>query len=200
MLNSGHTFTVTRRLVTPEDPEARSVVRFSAARPDFERLRNDLVRAVRRVCPAWLAGSRDDLVQAAMMRVMQVCEKSEGDHELKASYLYKVAHSALVDEIRRHRRRKETPLEDGEGGVSEVVSEAIDPERSARSGEIAGGIRECLAEMRRERRLAVTLHLQGHNVPETARILGFDVKRVDNLVYRGLGNLRDCLRARGLGP
>ena len=54
--------------------------------------------------------------------------------------------------------------------------------------------------MKRERRLAVTLHLQGHTVPETARILDWAAKQTENLVYRGLADLRECLMAKGLRP
>jgi RNA polymerase sigma-70 factor, ECF subfamily len=46
----------------------------------------------------------------------------------------------------------------------------------------------------------VTLYLQGHTVPETARILGWDAKRAENLVYRGLADLRQCLMGKGHRP
>jgi RNA polymerase sigma-70 factor (ECF subfamily) len=54
--------------------------------------------------------------------------------------------------------------------------------------------------MKRERRLAVTLHLQGHTVPEAARILDWAAKQTENLVYRGLADLRACLMAKGIRP
>ena len=61
-------------------------------------------------------------------------------------------------------------------------------------------IQDCLSRMQRDRRLAVTLYLQGHTVPETARVLQWPTKRADNLVYRGLANLRQCLLAKGMRP
>jgi RNA polymerase sigma-70 factor (ECF subfamily) len=95
------------------------------------------------------------------------------------------------------RRRRETDLED----ASDVgVSTAHDPERTAVSLEIGRGIQACLAHMKRERRLAVTLHLQGHTVTEAARILEWPFKRTENLIYRGLADLRACLRCKGLQP
>ena len=54
--------------------------------------------------------------------------------------------------------------------------------------------------MKRERRLAVTLHLQGHTVPQAARLLDFSPKQTENLVYRGLADLRACLLAKGIRP
>lgn len=165
----------------------------------YQKLRLDLSRAVARVCPAWMADRRDDLVQAAMMRVMDLHRKSEGDRKLNASYLYRVAYSTLIDEIRRVRRRREVALED-DGSNNDPPAAQEDPERAAASNEIGRGIRECLKAMRRERRLAVALHLQGHSVPEAARLLEWATKRTENLVYRGLADLRDCLQTKGLRP
>jgi RNA polymerase sigma-70 factor (ECF subfamily) len=107
-----------------------------------------------------------------------------------------VAYSVLVDELRRERRRHETSLDDD--GVGDVAGREEDPERLARSGEIGRGIQDCLTRLKRERRLAVTLHLQGHTVPEAARVLDWTVKRTENLVYRGLADLRECLTSKGL--
>ncbi|MGH8636053.1 MAG: hypothetical protein ACREUZ_02855, partial [Burkholderiales bacterium] len=68
-----------------------------------------------------LSAQRDDVVQAAGMRVVQILDKlqarGEGDPHFSSSYLYKVAHSALVDEIRRVRRRRETDLDDDAAAV-----------------------------------------------------------------------------------
>jgi RNA polymerase sigma-70 factor (ECF subfamily) len=168
---------------------------------DFAKLRQDLARAVARVCPRWLQSDRDDLVQAAAMRVMQAIERqrftTEGNAALSSSYVYKAAYSALVDEIRRVRRRGETSLDDG--AVELAVTSAADPERTAASREIGEGVEECLTRLVQDRRLAVTLYLQGHTVPDAARVLGWTAKRTENLVYRGLANLRDCLTSKGLG-
>ena len=74
------------------------------------------------------------------------------------------------------------------------------PDAAAHGREIGRVIRDCLALMKEERRTAVTLHLLGHSVPETGRLLGWAGKRAENLVYRGLADLRDCLTGKGLAP
>jgi RNA polymerase sigma-70 factor (ECF subfamily) len=169
---------------------------------DYSALRHDLSRAVARICPDWLAHARDDLVQAAVMRVMQVAEqharRGEGSTLLTSSYLYKIAYSVLVDEIRRVRRRRESAIETE--AMEPMAIDGTDPERVAAAGEIGRGIRECLATLKRERRLAVTLYLQGDQVPGIATVLGWPRKRVENLVYRGLADLRACLLSKGLRP
>ena len=72
------------------------------------------------------------------------------------------------------------------------------PEQLLRGRETGQAIRDCLQGLIRPRKLAVTLHLQGHTVPEVARVLGWNVKRAENLVYRGLVDLRQCLDLKGI--
>lgn len=169
----------------------------ASAEERHAQLRRSLVRAVARICPRWLAAQADDIVQAGMLRVMGILRESEGKAALNASYLWRVAYSATVDEIRRLRRRREVSLDE----VSpEVLPDASDPERSHAGNEIAQGVQACLGRLAEGRRLAVALHLQGHSVPEAAGLLGWGAKKVENLVYRGLADLRRCLIAKGLKP
>lgn len=169
---------------------------------DYATLRQDVARAVARLCPRWMVDRRDDLVQAAVMRVMHITAKRSASGEetrsLSTSYLYKVAYSVLVDEIRRLRRLCETDLQDE--AVAASASATEDPERKAVSKEVGRSIQDCLIGMKRERRLAVTLHLQGHTASEAARILDWAAKQTENLVYRGLADLRKCLLAKGIRP
>jgi RNA polymerase sigma-70 factor, ECF subfamily len=169
---------------------------------DYVTLRRDVARVLARLCPSWAADRRDDLVQAALMRIMRIVQgqppSGEANRAVSMPYLYKVAYSVLVDQVRQLRRRRETELD--EEGIGLTASASENPERTSASREIGRGIRECLRAMKRERRLAVTLHLQGHSVPDAARILAWTPKRTENLVYRGLGDLRECLMAKGMRP
>lgn len=163
-----------------------------------------MARAVRRQCPAWLSDHAQDIAQVALAKVMVADQKREGERTLTSFYLHRVAHSALVDEIRRRKRRPEISLdgaaEPGEEGRSFEPRAPGDPESDTSFRELGTAVRDCLADAKRERRLAVTLYLQGHTVPETARILGWDAKRAENLVYRGLADLRQCLMGKGHRP
>ena len=168
-------------------------------------LRVSLARAVRRQCPQWLSDHADDLVQCALLKVMAIAAAGEGTRVLSSFYLHRVAHSALVDEIRRRQRRREVTLEvddsEGQQGGAHVTPSAdSDPEQDASLRELGAAVRACLLSMVRDRRLAVMLYLQGHSVPDAARLLGWAVKRTENLVYRGLADLRQCLLAKGHSP
>lgn len=113
-------------------------------------------------------------------------------------YLQKMAYGVLVDELRRRGRRPETPMD--EESSDRLASAAPDPERAAASGETAAGIRDCVSKLVPPRRRAVTLHLLGCGVTEIARRSGWSGKRADNLLYRGLADLRRCLESKGLKP
>ena len=184
---------------TVDDPGATTV---TEAR--WTTLREALTRAVRRQCPRWLSDHAEDLVQSALIKVMAMSGTGEGNRPLSSFYLYRVAHSALVDEIRRRQRRREVALEVDESaehhGAMLQPQAAGDPEQEASHRELGLAVRGCLLSMTRDRRQAVMLYLQGHSVPDTARLLGWPAKRTENLVYRGLADLRQCLMAKGHVP
>ncbi|MFY9820858.1 MAG: sigma factor, partial [Thermoanaerobaculia bacterium] len=101
---------------------------------DYAQLHRDLVRAVDRICPRWMADKADDLVQVALMRVMEIQRKKEGTAELNAFYLRRAAYSAMIDEIRRLRRRQEVSLQGGgeeEAAAFDPAAPAPDPERAS---------------------------------------------------------------------
>ena len=140
---------------------------------DFARIRSSLVISVRRTCPRWLSDRADDIVQDAMLRVMEWQKKNENIGEPPSSYLWKVAYSATVDEIRRARRRRENPVD------------------------LAQALSRCLGRLLENRRLIVGFHLLGHTLAESEELSGWDGKKVQNLLYRGLADLRQCLSAKG---
>ena len=183
-----------------DDPD--QVDRRASARDpwaDCEALRSHLLRSVRRVCPAWLADRAEDIVQAALIRVVELRSRAETPSPLPASYLWKVAYTATIDEIRRVRKEHEVPLEALQPTVDEPV-DGSDPLSDASLHELGRGLQHCLARLIEPRRLAVGLHLLGHSAAEIATIAGWDGKRSRNLLHRGLGDLRRCLAARGITP
>jgi RNA polymerase sigma-70 factor, ECF subfamily len=146
----------------------------------IERIRQVLIRAVQRHCPPALAAHREDLVQMALVRLLERAP-GEGTAARGTSYLWRVAYTVVIDEIRRFRRqqRQAGQLSEGEPGA---------PGPEARSE-----ILDCLSGLQDRRRIAVTLHLQGFRAAEVASALGWTEKQAENLVYRGLADLRACL-------
>ena len=146
----------------------------------IERIRQVLIRAVERHCPPALAAHREDLVQMALVRLLERRPR-EGSNPRGASYLWRVAYTVVIDEIRRFRRQQrqaeQLPRDEGGAPGPEARSEILD----------------CLQGLQERRRTAVVLHLQGFRTAEVARALGWTEKQAENLVYRGLADLRVCL-------
>ena len=179
------------------DALGRRVPSLSTSAPadlDVEQLRADIVRAVRSVCPRWLAQHADDLSQIAVSRILDRLRTAEGHLELSQGYLYRTAYSVVVDEIRRRRRLQEIPLE----ANAPIESSEGNPERQTFSREVRDAVTECLARLATSRRRAVTLHLMGHSVDEISALLECRYKQAENLVYRGMADLRACLKKRGV--
>ncbi len=156
-------------------------------------VRGRLLAAVRRVCPPWLAGDADDIVQMAMMRLLDGRVE-----EVNSAYLNRLAYCATIDEIRRRRAMRTVATEE----LPEVKAEnpSADPGRQADDRAVARAIRDCLAGLLDNRRAAVGLYLEGHTVPEVSRLLGTTPKNAENWVYRGLDDLRACLAGKGVSP
>jgi len=161
-------------------------------------VRRRLSQAARRVCPPWLALHVEDIVQTALLRVLEAARrKGEENPVLTSLYLERAAYSATVDEIRRHRRRQEEAMD--EASLPEPAGASRPgPEAATESREIAQGINDCLGGLPGARKVAVTLNLQGHSTPEIAALLRWTTKVAENQVYRGLAALRRCLAAKGL--
>lgn len=162
-------------------------------------LRRRVISSVRRTCPHWLADRAEDVVQNVLVKLLAISRKSEGETRFSSVYLEKTVYGAVVDEIRRACARKESPLLEQKPAET-LASVGAGPERVASSGEIGRAIRHCLGRLSRPRKLAVTLYLQGCTVPRAALHLRWTTKKTENLVYRGLADLRTCLRSKGLNP
>lgn len=165
---------------------------------EIDLVRRRLLASVQRSCPPWLAPLAEDIVQNALLRLLEVRRKSGGDRDWNSSYLSRTAYSAVIDEMRRQIRRRES----SEGGATleKIAGPGDDPDRQVSALEVDRAMRDCLAHLHRPRRAALACHLQGYSVPETARFLGWTRKRTEHLVARGLKDLRACLLARGITP
>jgi len=174
--------------------EQRNVARGPEERAGW--MRQVLEHAFRRLTPAELLDSREDLRQAALLRVLEV-ESREREEVQTASYLWHVAFTTIADELRRRRRAHEEPVETErlEARVAE-----LHPGRPSATPGLREALRDCLERLPESRRIPVVLHLQGFAPSEACRVLNAPGKRVENLTYRGLIALRRCLAEKGHAP
>ena len=161
----------------------------------LQEIQSVLKRAIYRLCPRWSADAREDLVQNAMLKLHQ---RGEEIGEYRASYLYRVAHSIVVDEIRKQSRSPVTTSADGSPEQFAPEQEQR-PEAWTAAAAARSALWDCMRSLVEARRAALALYLQGHSVPEAAKLLGWPAKRTENCVYRGLADLRACLEKKGIG-
>lgn len=178
--------------------EARGT-RVKTGEPDYHRVRHQLLRSVGRVCPPWLRDHKEDIVQVAMVKVMETWSPGEHKPGPPSSYLWKVAYTTTVDQIRKIRRSPTLQL-DTEELVKRAGPGPDTPERNEERREMGRAIQACLANLQERRRLIVGFYLLGHDLAESERLSGWDGKKVRNLLYRGLSDLRGSLAGKGYHP
>lgn len=162
---------------------------------EIEELRRYLRRAVVRLSPRWLSEQVEDITQAAVVSVLEVCKHRESPDGLSRGYFWKVAYSHVIDAVRQ---KRDTLCRDGYlEQADDHASEAPDPEQSFSLRELGHAIWGCVTKLARNRRHAVVLMLMGHPNREIAEITGWSSKKAENNVTRGRENLRDCLRKLG---
>ncbi|HET9298292.1 MAG TPA: sigma-70 family RNA polymerase sigma factor [Candidatus Polarisedimenticolaceae bacterium] len=181
------------------NPQGTRAGRESPSGDDLERVRRRLAEAMAQVCPHWLAGDREDLVQAALVRIVGLRGGRLDPGDLALTYLWKTAHSVMLDEIRRARWKYERTSGSEHLGNG-MPAPTQDPERDAVSREVATQIHACLRTLEPSRRRAVVLHLTGFARHEIAALLEKSVKQIDNLIHRGTRDLRACLESKGVRP
>jgi RNA polymerase sigma factor (sigma-70 family) len=113
--------------------------------------------------------------------------------------------TSTLDAIRRVKSKREDQLlladeEEEEAGEPQrlVAGPEHAPDLQAERRLLMRKIEAALATMPENRRRAVGLHLQGMTKQEIGDLLGWTESKARNLVYRGLQELREQLRAEGV--
>lgn len=159
-----------------------------------------LARAVRSVAPRSLRNQVDDLTQRALLRLIERDQRMGQECSYCATYLHRTAYCVVIDELRRRQRanRVETSVSQTDQDPREsAVSPDQSPEEMFNNHEAGRAIRDCLSCLAEPRRVAVLLKMQGHAYEEIARVLQCNIKRVNNLVFRGRSALQGCLKEKG---
>lgn len=165
---------------------------FDLASPElYARIR----LSVKKACPAWLLHECDDLAQKAMLRLMERSERNHNQSEFCATYIYRAAHNTVIDEIRR--RRRDVLVQDTDPEVQDQPDPAT-PANQVDDARLRDAIFHCLGKIRAERRIAISMKLQGHSTADIGRLLAWNNKRVENLTSRGRQDLKHCLQKKGI--
>jgi RNA polymerase sigma factor (sigma-70 family) len=175
--------------------------RFNAVIEEYGRF---LRQAIIQFCPKDLGLQFSDIEQEARLRLWRALQ-SEREIQNLTSYLYRIAVTATLDAIRRVKAKREDQLllvEEEEEETGEPHRLITGPEHApdllAERRLMLRKVEAALARLPENRRCAVRLYLEGMTKQEIGDLLGWTESKARNLVYRGLQDLREQLRAEGV--
>lgn len=140
----------------------------------------------------------DDIEQEVRIRLWKAVER-EKNSALPASYIQRVVVTTVIDALRRDKPDQTTTLpEEGQEAGIEALLDRVGPVRSASDGQRMDLVRAAIVELPVRRRQPVQLALQGFTPEEIGELLDMTATMAKNLMYRGLYELRERLKAAGL--
>ena len=141
----------------------------------------------------------DDLVQEVRVRLWRALD-SERMETIPTSYLYRTATSAALDLIRRRRASREDAMEDLPASERSATDGAPRPDQAAQLSDLAAQIERAIESIPESRRRVVRMYLAGYNSTEIGSLMGWSEAKARNLLYRGLGDVRERLASAGVAP
>lgn len=135
----------------------------------------------------------DEVMQDVRVRLWRSRASGETVDGLGASYVYRVAMTAAVDLLRRRRLERETSLDALLETAASPAALQVAPVDTAPADELAYRVRGALQRLAENRRMVVSLHLDGYHRQEIATLTGWTDAKVRNLLYRGMDELRGHL-------
>lgn len=181
--------------------ESTIEVQFNAILDEYGQF---LHNAVMRLCPKDAGIQVSDIEQEARIRLWRALE-SEREIKDLTSYIYRIASTTVIDAIRKVRARREESLfyasenEDEEEQLRPFAdTETAAPDRQLEQKQTMHKVASAIARLPDNRRQVVTLYLKGMFSQEIGDLLGWTEAKARNLLYRGLKELREYLRAEGI--
>jgi RNA polymerase sigma factor (sigma-70 family) len=140
----------------------------------------------------------DEVMQQVRIRLWQAQGDSEQISRSPASYVYRTAVSAALDLMRRRRAQRVDQSVSLDDPVA-VLPGRPDPQADLEFSELAQLVSRAIDDIPASRRAVVRMHLAGHPREEIAQLLGWSEAKTRNLLYRGMGDLRERLTELGVG-
>ncbi len=172
-------------------PEPDADTRFEALVRQYGRL---ISSAVARVARRSHALGREDVEQKVLVSLWKRLGR-EQTIAFPPSYIYRAAVREAVRALHEEIARAEDPIPDDPDagpGVEESPFSLLASKERLRQ------IEEAIDALAPDRRKAVRAHLAGFDVSEIMRLQGWPYQKARNLIARGMADLRDALRARGI--
>ena len=166
----------------------------------------ELVRRYQRPIASYvyrMVGNYDvalDLTQEVFIKVYNSLARYRSEFKF-STWIYKIAHNAAIDHLRRHSVREQVLLTRDEHGPAEISieSQRLTPEqeseREERRSEIESVVQALPAAYRE---LIVLRHSHDLSYDEIAEVTGLPLGTVKNRLFRAREAMRDLLVPRGI--
>jgi len=128
----------------------------------------------------------EDLTSSVFLKMLEALERDKFARDALQSWLYRIAHNIVVDDIRKRERRPTSDLHDGlalppETHPDFVVNQHLESEE----------LRQAIDQLSETQRSVIILRFgEGLTAPQVAVILDKTEEAVRALQRRGLANLR----------
>lgn len=140
----------------------------------------------------------DDVVQDLRVRIWKAFGTSELIRRARAAYVYRAAVSASLDIVRRRRTIASQALSFDGDHAPRVEARGAGASERLDASDLSRAVHESLAMIQESRRAVVRMYLAGYDRFEIADLMGWTEAKARNLLYRGLEDLREVLRSRGI--
>jgi RNA polymerase sigma factor (sigma-70 family) len=138
---------------------------------------------------------RDDLLQEIRLRIWKALRDKNGEIEFMGAYVKKVVFSVFINEVNRIRQEQKLISVAGHKYRLENAGEADCP---GSDNDMRQMVIESLAELGKTKQRVIRLRLLGFTFAEIALISHWPLRKVCSLYYRGIGELKNRLNARGI--
>lgn len=132
----------------------------------------------------------EDIMQDVRIKIWNLI-RSERTVYSHGSYIKRIINSAVIDQLRKHRRQDSLFRHEKQKQIAER-NRPYDRE-TARKKAFGEAVREAAERLIRSRRQVIKLYLLGFSIQEISSYLGWSVDKTRNLLYRGLADLKKHL-------
>ncbi|MEM7111567.1 MAG: sigma-70 family RNA polymerase sigma factor [Chloroflexota bacterium] len=141
----------------------------------------------------------EDMTQEAFISAYKSLKRfKEGNFK---AWLLRIATNACYDELRRHKRRPQSSLDDmmeENESLSFLRSPGDSPERHRQRVELAQAIEQCLQGLPDDQRVTAVLgDIEGYDYKEIASMTSVSLGTVKSRMSRARTKLRSCLQGFG---
>jgi len=135
----------------------------------------------------------EDILSEVFFKLVIHAKRFREESSIK-TYLYRIATNASIDYIRKQSRRNSAVLKE----CYELYDESQELEKIVMNNEQKRELHKAMQELKAEYRNALFLvYFEGLSYVEAAKILGCNMKQVNNSIYRAKQSLRSIYQREG---